>query len=266
MASTVSIDVRTLVATGVAAGATVLAYLVGSVQTSGMPADAAPPPARTAPAAAPVAPDTPSIAMTGTGRATGVPDQVAFDLTISTTAPDVTEALTAANAASRDVLVALLAQGVDADDVQTTGLSLRPTYDYSGDGPAVLTGYEAKQKLSVVVRSLSDAGAVISAAVEAGGNAVRLSDVRLQVGDKDALLARARDGAFAQAQAKGEQYAAAAGRSLGEVVSVREVTATSYQPQVENFRAAADVSLSKVPIRAGTDELGVTVSVIWSFA
>lgn len=269
MTSTVSIDVRTLVATGVTAAVTVLAYLVGSAQSGAMPAGAATPPAQAAPeqaARAPVTPDNASIAMTGTGRATGVPDQVAFSLTVRTSAADVTAALAAANAATRDVLEAVRAQGVEADDLQTTGLALRPTYDYSGDGPAVLTGYAATQELSVVVRSLSDAGATMSAAVEAGGNAVRLGNVRLQLGDKDALLVRARDAAIAQARAKAEQYAQAVGRPLGEVLSVREVTATPYQPQAVDLRAAGDVSLSKVPIRAGTDELSVTVSVVWSFA
>lgn len=67
-------------------------------------------------------------------------------------------------------------------------------------------------------------------------------------------------------QAKAEQYAQAVGRPLGEVMSVREVSATSTPPQALEYRAVADAALSSVPIKAGTDDLSVTVSVVWSFA
>lgn len=262
MNSTVSINVRTLVVAGVTAAATISAYLVGSAEPEALLADAAAAPA-------PVSAETASIAMSGTGEATGVPDQVVFSLTVSTSAADVSTALASANDTTQDVLEAVRGEGVDAADLQTAGLSLHPTYDYSGDGPAVLTGYAATQTLSVLVRSLADTGATISAAVEAGGNAVQLGSVRLQIGDEDALLAQARDDAMAEAQAKAQQYAEASGRPLGEVISVREVHATSTQPQSLDERtisAAAAADVSAVPIRAGSEDLGVTVQVVWSFA
>jgi uncharacterized protein YggE len=260
MSSTVSVSVRTLVAAGVTAVAAVLAFLAGSAQSGASPADAA------APVAAAVSPENASIAMSGTGETTGVPDQVAFTLTVRGHAADVTAALASANATTRRVLEAVRGQGVEVEDLQTTGLSLHPTYDYS-NGQSVLTGYAATQRLSVLVRALPDAGATMSAAVEAGGNAVRLGNVRLQIGDKDALLAQARDAAIADAQAKAEQYAEAAGRPLGDVMSVREVSAPSPSPQPLAARDAEDaMKLAAVPIRAGTDDLRVTVSVVWSFA
>lgn len=73
--------------------------------------------------------------------------------------------------------------------------------------------------------------------------------------------------AMSSTQAKAEQYAQAVGRRpLGEVMSVREVSATSTPPQALEYRAVADAALSSVPIKAGTDDLSVTVSVVWSFA
>lgn len=72
--------------------------------------------------------------------------------------------------------------------------------------------------------------------------------------------------AMSSTQAKAEQYAQAVGRPLGEVMSVREVSATSTPPQALEYRAVADAALSSVPIKAGTDDLSVTVSVVWSFA
>jgi uncharacterized protein YggE len=256
MRSTVTVSFRSLVFTTAVAIAVVAAYVVGSAQSGGSPAFAAEGSASS---------DTPSIVMTGTGEATGVPDQLVFSLTVRTSASDVSQALASANTATRNVLRAVSEHGVARRDVQTTGLSIEALYDYSGNGPPVITGYSASESLSVLVRSLPDAGSVIGTAVKAGGNAVRLHDVRLQIGDEDALLHAARDKAFAEAKAKAEQYAAASGRQLGEVTSVREVHVTPRITPVYGA-ALASADLSKVPIRAGSVDLKVTVSVVWSFA
>ena len=126
--------------------------------------------------------------------------------------------------------------GVDREDVQTTGLDIHAAYDYSGEGATVITGYAVSQRMSVMVRSLPDSGDAISAAAAAGGNAIRLHGVKLRVGDEFGLLRKARDAAIADARAKAEQYAA-------------------YD------RVAA---LSAVPIRAGSADLSVSVSVVWA--
>jgi uncharacterized protein len=166
------------------------------------------------------------------------------------------------------VLGALRDEGVRADDIQTTGLSIDPQYDYSTEGPPILLGYGVTQRASVLVRSLADAGAALSATVEAGGDAVRLGGLRLLIGDKDALLRKARTAAVEEAKAKAEAYAEAAGRDLGEVTSVRELVATPHAPQpyeVAAYRDALAKDLSRVPIRAGSSDLKVTVAVAWSF-
>jgi uncharacterized protein YggE len=86
------------------------------------------------------------------------------------------------------------------------------------------------------------------------------------VGDTDALMAKARAAAVKSAKAKGSEYAAAAGQSLGKLVSLKEVSAPAPQP-VPLY--AADVPLAglkdqtAVPIRAGTQDLKVTVQVVW---
>jgi uncharacterized protein YggE len=256
MRSTVTVSIRSIAFTAAVTIAIIAAYVLGSAQPGASPAIAA----ETSSSG-----NTPSIVMTGTGEATGVPDQLVFSLSVHTSASDVSTALASANSAMRRVLDALSGQGVARKDVQTTGLSINPMYDYNGSGPPVITGYGASQSLSVLVRSLPDAGSVIGTAVKAGGNAARLHDLRLQIGDEDALLRQARDKAFAEAKAKAEQYAAASGRQLGEVTSVREVHVTPRITPVYDT-ALASVNRSKVPIRAGSADLKVTVSVVWSFA
>lgn len=257
MPSTVSFSVRSLIFTAVTAVAVLLAYFVGSTQPKASSALAADTSATA---------DEPSIVMTASGKVTGVPDQLGFALDVHASAADVSAALDTASAATRRVIRALRAQDVAFKDVQTTGLSIDPVVDYSGNGPPVTTGYTATQRLGILVRDLSKAGAVISAAVHAGGNAVRLHDVRLQIGNQDTLLARARAAAFDEARAKAQQYASEAGLRLGAVTSVREVKVRSApSPVIRSAALAAAGAAPAVPIRAGRAELGVTVSVSWTF-
>jgi len=253
--STVTVSFRTIAITFGVAIAVLLSFWIGSTQVGSATAIAAEPP---------VSADEPTIVMTGTGEATGTPDQLKFSLAVRTTADDVSTAMESANAATRRVLAAIADQGVPADDVQTTGMSINSVSDYSGEGVPVITGYVVTESMSIVVRKLPDAGATITAAVAAGGNAVRLHNVRLQVGDEDALLEQARTAAIEEAQAKAEQYAAAAGGELGEVASIREATSNSGGRSSYRLEATAVADYASVPIRAGTSELGVTVVVVWS--
>jgi len=256
MSTTVTISVRSLVVTAATTLAVLAAYVIGSAQAGTSTALAA---------QASTSGDRPSIVMTGTGEATGVPDQLRFSLSVHANASDVSTALHAASKTTRQVISAVRSQHVAPRDIKTTGLSINAVYRYSDNSPPVITGYAVTQSLSVLVRTLPDAGATMTAAVDAGGNAVRLHDVRLQIGDEDALLRQARADAINEAHDKAAQYAEAAGRGLGEVTSVREVQASPSYPAV--YRASAlDAAVPSVPIRAGTAELHVTVSVVWSFA
>ncbi len=257
MGTTVTIRVRTVLLSIAMAVALLAAFVIGTAQTETSAAAAA----STASTGS-----TPSIVMTGTGQATGVPDQLSFELAISSTASDVSTALRSASATTRRVLAAVKGENVARKDVRTTGLSINPVYDYNGKGPAVITGYNVTESMSVLVRTLPDAGTTISAAVQAGGNAVQLHGVRLQISDENAILHAARADAYAQARDKAEQYAAAAGRDLGDVTSVREIqTGGTVAPAA--FSASSDsLPTASIPIRRGSADLHVTVKVAWSFA
>ena len=203
------------------------------------------------------------IAVTGSGTVTGVPDRFAFDLSVHFQAANVSTALGSANDAMHAVLRALGEQGVAAEDVKTAGLSVEPTMDYRGNDRGVVTGYEASQHIAVLVRSLTDAGGVITAAADAGGNAVRLLGGRLQVGGEEALRRQAREAAFTDARGKAEQYAAAAGRHLEDVLAITEGHARGAAVPLAGGRLLAESMDSDVPIRAGTAEVSATVTVVW---
>ena len=234
------------------------AYVIG---TNHDPRSAATP-------AAPVA-DTSQQGMvvTGTGSATGVPDQLRFTVTVHHSATDVTAAMNATSADTRQVVRALTAQGIAEADIRTAGVSVQPTYRYAG-GQELISGYAASERVAVKVRNIKIAGKVISATATAAGNAVRIGGITMSVADPTTLEAQARAQAIADARTKAEDFAKAADRALGEVVTVEEA-----QPSQDYSypRSALDglldsATVAKVPINPGTQTTKVYVQVRWSFA
>jgi uncharacterized protein YggE len=195
----------------------------------------------------------------GIGTATGTPDVLHVTVGVEVGAGSVGDALNAANEAAGKVLGALRNARVADDDVQTRNVHLYPRYD--GDGQDI-TGYTAGQDLDVMLRHLDSAGATISAAMEAGGNAAQLQGVSYELDDDAALRARARELAYADARARAEQYAKLTGRELGDVVLVREQVTPSGPVPVAADSAMA--TASAVPIAPGTTDVTVTADVRWS--
>lgn len=129
-------------------------------------------------------------------------------------------------------------------------------------GPEGPNGYDVFQSLSVKLRNLDDAGAAISDAAAAGGNATRINGVSFEFSDSDALLEDARERAFAAAKEKAEQYADLAGGSLGKVVSISE--GNSGGGGYPYPMAAQDAGGSKaVPFYPGSQQVEVTATVVW---
>ena len=260
MDAKMTVSVRSILITALVVLALLLAYLLGSAGGGGTPA------AQAVDEQQPDAERARTLTMSGTGDATAVPDQLSFDLGVTVVRPDLASALDSASTTMARVLATLADHDVAKSDVQTTGLSMTAVYDYPQYGPPTITGYRVNQRATVLVRELKQGGAAVAAAVEAGGNAVRVGDIKLLVGDSDAVMAEARDAAVAEATAKATQYAEASGQDLGEVLTLREVHAKPVPaPEYGAFARGAelDAALTSVPIRAGQERGSVTVRLVW---
>lgn len=257
MNRSVTLSTKGMLVALVAALALVVAYLLGN---GGSSAQAAPTPVATSP----THPRT--LVTTGTGRTTGVPDELSFSLSVGLVRPDLRTALADANATMAQVLKALDRDGVRTSDVQTTGLTMNAVYDYHSYGPPTLRGYHVGQRAQVLVRDLTKGGQAVTDAVAAGGNDVRVEGIGLRIADPEHLLAQSRAAAVKDATAQAQQYAAATGQTLGQVLSLRQVHASPVAPQALHFsRMALNGVDAALPIRAGKDKLAVTVRIVWSF-
>ncbi len=227
----------------------VLAVAVGFALTSGT-------------AAADTAPESADrgIRVVGVGTASGAPDVLRFTVGVEVTADTVDAALSSANQAAERTIAVLKDRGVQPRDLQTASVQIQPRYADTGQQ---ITGYVVRQDLVVTARDLAAAGGLISAAVEAGGDAARLSGVSYALEDDETVLAAARDNAFATARSKAEQYARLSGQQLAEVVSIAEDVSQGPLPFARTSAPAASAAPA-VPLEAGSTEVSVSVDVRWA--
>lgn len=215
-------------------------------------------PQQKAAVAADVPASTNGIVVDGTGLTSGTPDVLRVVLGVTVRRGDVSSALEAANSRQNRLRNVLKKGGVQAKDLQTSEVSVYPSYDNRGRP----NGYQVSETLTAKLRNLTKAGRLITDAVNAGGNEAVVQGVSFTLEDNVALLAQARDAAFADAKAKAERYADLSGRALGAVQLITESTSAPVQRYAYDSAKAA--SRSPVPIEPGTSDISVSVTVRWA--
>jgi uncharacterized protein YggE len=200
-----------------------------------------------------------TVSVTGAGRVSAQPDQATVRLGVQTEAESAADALAENSERMQALLEALRDAGVQDADIQTQTLQLFPRYEQPVEGAApALAGYTATNIVEARLRALDDLGAVLDAAVAAGGNSI--DSIRFEVSDPAEALDQGRAAAMEDAQHKAEQLATLAGAELGEVLTISEATRTP--PPVFEAAPAADERVA-VPIEPGAQTVEVEVQVTW---
>ena len=213
----------------------------------------------------PTAAPGPGVTVTGTARVEGVPDTLRIDIGVNVVESSVDVALTKANEASAALLKTLQDNGVEERDIATTQISIQPQYDYSGNTQRI-TGYQVTQAVRATLRDVETAGEIIGKAAASGGDSTIINGISFDLEDNEALLKDARKRAVADARAKAEEYADAAGRSLGDVVSISEASIETPAPyRMDATMAGAAEDGAAMPLSPGTQTVRVDVSVVYSF-
>ena len=203
-----------------------------------------------------------TISVGGIGRITTVPDVADVRVGVMITRAKVRDAQAAAATAMQAVIAALRKAGIADKDVQTTSLSLQPVYDYSSNGtPPKLTGYQIVNAVQATVRKLDTISDVIDGALAAG--ATTLDGITFRVDDPAAAEAQARDAAMKNARAKADALAKAAGVSITGVSSITEQSGSTPVPVPYSAALAAPDKVASTPVQVGTNEVDVSVSVVY---
>jgi hypothetical protein len=162
------------------------------------------------------------------------------------------------------ILAALKALGIDDKDIQTSNVSLQPTYDYSsGINPPRITGFQMSNSVTVTIRALDKLGDAIDNSLAAG--ATSLDGVTFRVNDETSAEAQARQAAMTEARSKADTLAAVAGISIAGVASIAETSAPIQYPINYTLGGASAPDVAKVatPIQAGTTDVTITVAVVY---
>lgn len=200
-----------------------------------------------------------TVTVGGSATVRSAPDEAVVVLGVRTDA-DTAEAAMAENAERMGAVIrALLDQGLREEDLATSYLSLYPRYSDSGMS---VVGYTAENQVTVTVGDLDRVGRLIDRAVEAGANLT--SGITFRLSGENEAADRALAEAVADARGKAELLAAAAGASLGEVISIAEA-GSPIPPPVYYDYAVAEAAAAP-PVLPPELETQVSVTVVWALA
>lgn len=205
----------------------------------------------------------PGITVSGLGEAAIEPDTGFIDLGIQTTRRTVAEAREAAAATASRVIDTVKTNGVEPRDIQTTSLSINPTYEHVRDSEPRVAGYQVSNVLAVRIRDLSAFSRIVDDVLDAAGDDARVNGIRFGREDDAAAIAEARAAAMEDARACAEQLASLAGLRLGRALAIQE-TARAPVPRPMMMERAMFSAADHTPIEAGSAR--VTVSVVVRYA
>lgn len=165
------------------------------------------------------------------------------------------------NATKTDAVVrALKAAAGTGAEVKTSGYSLQPMRVYRENQPPTITGYEARNTVTLTTGELTKLGNIIDAVGQAGANDI--TGISFTLRQDRAARDRALQEATQEALSKAKVMAQALG---GRVVMIAEVVEEGFtrppQPvyQAEAFMAKRDVS---TPVEIGSLDISSRVQLV----
>jgi len=159
------------------------------------------------------------------------------------------------NATKTDAVIrALKAAAGPGAEVKTSGYSIQPQRVFRENQPPTITGFEARNSVTVILSDLTKVGAVIDAAAQAGANDVPGISFTLKKDrpSREQALAEATREAVAKAQV----IAQALGGRVSRIVEVQE-EGTIKPPQplyADNYVREAKMAAA-TPIEVGTMDI-----------
>lgn len=191
------------------------------------------------------------------------PDIATIGAGVTTEAPTATEALRQNSAEMQSVVARIKALGVAEKDIQTTGINLNARYDYDqASQRPVFRGYQASNRVSVILRDIEETGSVLDALVTAG--ATDLSGPAFSIDDDEPAKTAARERAVARAGAQAKAYAAMLGYQGVKVLAITEgLVGNGPIADMPKARFAEAQAAAAPPVQPGMVAAGVNVTITY---
>ncbi|MBY3221297.1 SIMPL domain-containing protein [Rhizobium laguerreae] len=212
-------------------------------------------------------PREPVISVTGDGESSVAPDMAVVNLAVVKQAKTAREALDENNKAMNDVLAALKSGGIAERDLQTSGFSIQPQYNYPQpvDGQQQqpqLIGYQTINSVTVRLRDLAKLGAVIDQSVSLGIN--QGGEIQFTNDKPDAAFEEARKAAVADAVKRAKTLSEAAGVKLGRILEINENVPRAMPQPAYRATMMKEASDAAVPVQGGENNYNVSVTVTFA--
>jgi uncharacterized protein YggE len=204
------------------------------------------------------APQQRMIVVTGEGEVLAKPDQARISAAVVTQAPTAQMAAEGNATAMSRVMGALNVLGIAQNKIQTSNYSIQP--QYSATQRAIST-YQATNQVTVVVDDLARIGAISDALVRAGAN--QTGGINFTIADPKPIADRARQQAVADAMAKAQTLAAAAGVRLGPLLTIQEGPG-GIRPLQFAAPPALEAAAATTPIIPGDQPIIVAVTMTFA--
>lgn len=169
------------------------------------------------------------VAVVGSSVLEVAPDKALIALTVEARASEVATATAMAGAMQESVIAA--ARAISGADDFSSNFSVRQDYVWEPElSRSVPSDFVASYNINFAIVS-EDAlgelvGEALAAAVNAGGDLLRVNSISFALDDDAALQSQARRGAAENARLRAADYTGALNVELGEVLSVAELNAT----------------------------------------
>lgn len=199
-----------------------------------------------------------TIVVKGSGETKVVPDTASITFNISTKDKEAAAAQTQNDEIVKALTDMLLEAGVAKSDIKTRNISMYEQYDYSKNEP-VLTGYEASNHVQVTVRKVAELGSLITGAISVG--VTSYDNLNFAAADTAAGYDKALALAVEDAARKAEAIAAAAGKTLVNIVTIEEQSVsqairydatnkTMMAAEAAQTDGAAEISTGEITMQA----------------
>jgi uncharacterized protein YggE len=197
----------------------------------------------------------------GEGKVKAAPDVAKIQGSVETKKSTADEAQTVAMSTMSKIVDAVKLVGIEEKDIVTDTVSTYPNSTYT-NGVSSTDGYTGRVSVTVTVRDLTKATAIVDLVTKNGGTGVYGPSLTFSDEKYADLKNQARTAAVVDAREKADLMAVAGDSKVGKVINIAEGNYSSNQPvyAMDMVSSSAKDSVSS-PIQAGESEVIASVSV-----
>ncbi len=203
-----------------------------------------------------------TLTVSGSGKVSLKPDIATINVGVHSENIQAAQAVADNNASTKQLIDALKAAGVDANDIQTSNFSIWQNNSASPDGKTTLSNYAVDNTVLLTVRNLDQLGSLLDAAVKAGAN--NINSIQFDLADKTKAMSQARAEAVKTAKTQADELASAAGVQLGNIQSIQYADSTPFPMlSAKGLGGGGSVANMNVPITPGQMDITVSVTIAY---